>query len=190
MKRMERFRKLDHAVLVCTDIAARGLDVPEVAAVIHFQVPRNAETFIHRSGRTARAGRDGESIALVSPADGMRWSKLYRGIDLPRSTIQALDVSANQMNAAKEAVRLAIDLEKKVHKEYRVSGDRTWLKRTADEAELEISEDERDDDQGRAPPARRQLGGLYQQLLQRVRRAPKRDGGGPLKVKHMPKRIR
>ena len=46
-------------ILVCTDVAARGLDIPDVNNVIHYQIPYNADTFVHRCGRTARIGKEG-----------------------------------------------------------------------------------------------------------------------------------
>merc|ERR1712146_596518 len=67
LKRMEKFRTSKDGLLVCTDLAARGLDVPQVAAVLHFQAPRSVDIFVHRSGRTARAGLSGEAVAFVSP---------------------------------------------------------------------------------------------------------------------------
>ena len=57
------------AILVCTDVAARGLDIPNVQNVLHYQSPFNAEIYVHRSGRTARIGRSGESLALLAPED-------------------------------------------------------------------------------------------------------------------------
>ncbi|KAG5487042.1 hypothetical protein LSCM1_07711 [Leishmania martiniquensis] len=56
-------------ILVCTDIAARGLDIPAVGLVLHYDVPKHAETYVHRVGRTARAGREGTSVALVTEYD-------------------------------------------------------------------------------------------------------------------------
>jgi ATP-dependent RNA helicase DDX24/MAK5 len=57
------------AILVCTDVAARGLDIPYVSNVLHYQCPWNAEIYVHRCGRTARIGRSGECLALLSPED-------------------------------------------------------------------------------------------------------------------------
>lgn len=62
---LEAFRKGTLAILVCTDVASRGIDVPEVARVVHAELPDNAEVLTHRSGRTGRAGRKGVSIMLV-----------------------------------------------------------------------------------------------------------------------------
>lgn len=59
----------DSAIMVCTDVAARGLDIPNVQNVLHYQSPFNAEIYVHRSGRTARIGMPGEALALLAPED-------------------------------------------------------------------------------------------------------------------------
>ena len=66
---MSDFRKGDIRVLVATDAAARGLDIHELSHVIHYDIPIDTETFIHRSGRTAHQGDDGISISLLTPED-------------------------------------------------------------------------------------------------------------------------
>lgn len=53
-------------IMVCTDISARGLDIPEVELVIHYDVPKHSTTYVHRVGRTARAGRAGLSVAFIT----------------------------------------------------------------------------------------------------------------------------
>jgi len=180
LRQMERFRKLANAVLVCTDIAARGLDVPEIAAVVHVHAPRVAEVFVHRSGRTARAGRCGESISLVVPEDAAQWVRVYHAVGIAKARIEDISPSAYELSAGREAARLAVDLEKKLHRTAKQQTDASWLRRTAEEAELALSEDEEEPDAGRAAAPRRALWGLYQQLLARVRRLPRRAGGGPL----------
>ncbi|KAI9884461.1 MAG: putative RNA helicase [Watsoniomyces obsoletus] len=64
-----RFRARAARILVATDVAARGLDIPEVELVINYDVPRDPDDYIHRVGRTARAGRKGTSITLVGQRD-------------------------------------------------------------------------------------------------------------------------
>jgi ATP-dependent RNA helicase RhlE len=64
---LEDFRTGSCPILIATDVAARGIDVDKVSHVIHFDVPRSPEDYIHRSGRTARAGETGEVITFVAP---------------------------------------------------------------------------------------------------------------------------
>lgn len=70
-KALADFRAGRVNVLCATDVAARGLDIPDVDLVMHYRMPQQQETFVHRSGRTARAGRDGRVVALMEPSD---WS--------------------------------------------------------------------------------------------------------------------
>ncbi|WP_347266500.1 DEAD/DEAH box helicase [Paracoccus sp. (in: a-proteobacteria)] len=63
------FRAGETKVLVATDVAARGLDIPEVAHVYNYDLPNVPENYVHRIGRTARAGRDGRAIAFCAPAE-------------------------------------------------------------------------------------------------------------------------
>jgi ATP-dependent RNA helicase RhlE len=64
---LDNFRKGKVAMLIATDIAARGIDIPAVSHVINFELPDVAEAYVHRIGRTARAGAEGEAIALCAP---------------------------------------------------------------------------------------------------------------------------
>ena len=63
---MDRFRKKDIQILVATDVAARGLDIDNITHVINYNLPDDIENYTHRSGRTARAGRKGESLVLIN----------------------------------------------------------------------------------------------------------------------------
>ncbi len=66
---LARFRATAARVLVATDVASRGLDIPSVSLVVNFDVPRNPDDYVHRVGRTARAGRTGEAVTLVGQRD-------------------------------------------------------------------------------------------------------------------------
>lgn len=67
---LESFRDHHATVLVATDVAARGIDVPDVALVINYQMPKKFEEYIHRIGRTGRAGKSGASLSFVDDGDG------------------------------------------------------------------------------------------------------------------------
>lgn len=66
------FKNLEVPVLICTDLASRGLDIPKIEVVINFDMPKTYEVYLHRVGRTARAGREGRSISLVGEAGAER----------------------------------------------------------------------------------------------------------------------
>jgi superfamily II DNA/RNA helicase len=67
---LEQFRRGEVKLLVASDVAARGLDIPAVSHVFNFDVPHHPDDYVHRIGRTGRAGRSGTAITIVAPADG------------------------------------------------------------------------------------------------------------------------
>ncbi len=73
---MEGFSKGHHKILVTTDLASRGLDLVNVSLVINFDMPKHAEEFIHRIGRTGRAGSKGDAIAFVGPKDWLSFKNV------------------------------------------------------------------------------------------------------------------
>lgn len=77
---MNRFRNGEIDILVATDVAARGIDVDNITHVIHFGMPEDIEQYTHRSGRTARAGKFGVSIALITPSEKYRVAHIERQI--------------------------------------------------------------------------------------------------------------
>ncbi len=75
---MEKFRNKTLQILVATDVAARGIDVDNITHVIHYQLPEDVENYTHRSGRTARAGKKGVSIALINTNEGRKIKSIER----------------------------------------------------------------------------------------------------------------
>lgn len=75
--------------LVASDVAARGLDIPDVSHVFNYDVPHHADDYVHRIGRTGRAGKSGESITIATPADGKNLAAVLKLIqqDVPELTL-------------------------------------------------------------------------------------------------------
>ena len=86
---MRRFRKRQLQILVATDVAARGLDVEDLTHVINYNLPDDDEIYVHRSGRTGRAGRNGISIAIIHGRENRRIKEIERksGISFKRQTV-------------------------------------------------------------------------------------------------------
>jgi ATP-dependent RNA helicase DeaD len=75
---IDQFREGKFLILVATDIAARGLDIHHIAHVINYDLPRNPEDYIHRVGRTARAGAEGEALCFLTPEDRELWGRILK----------------------------------------------------------------------------------------------------------------
>jgi superfamily II DNA/RNA helicase len=75
---IQNFRDKRFRILVATDLAARGLDVPHIELVINYDLPQCPEDYIHRIGRTARAGASGKAINFVAPSDRGKWNAIHR----------------------------------------------------------------------------------------------------------------
>ncbi len=88
-----RFANRSVPVLVATDVAARGLDIKELAAVINYELPRDPEIYIHRIGRTGRAGSTGLALSLFAPAEAHRVNAIetYQGSKVPLAPLPDLD---------------------------------------------------------------------------------------------------
>jgi ATP-dependent RNA helicase DeaD len=86
---MKKFRLKNIDILVATDVAARGLDVDSLTHVIHFSLPDDPEVFVHRSGRTGRAGKDGISMSLIKPEESrkLKQIKVTTKIDIVEKTV-------------------------------------------------------------------------------------------------------
>ncbi|QFS82193.1 ATP-dependent RNA helicase RhlE [Roseivivax sp. THAF40] len=101
---LDGFRAGDLKILVASDVAARGLDVPSVSHVFNYDVPGHAEDYVHRIGRTGRAGRDGKAVTLCIPRDEKNLEDVERLIDKPIPRLEnPLGDTAPAQDAAPEA---------------------------------------------------------------------------------------
>ena len=154
LRSIERFSSptTTGSVLMATDVAARGLDIPSVQLILHYHVPRAADIYVHRSGRTARAEKTGSSILLCAPeevqgvrrlvakvharnvaSDTKTSKKFFLGsIELDRRIISRLK---SRVTIAKKISDASLAKEKKGHED-------NWLKTAADDLGVEYDSDE------------------------------------------------
>jgi superfamily II DNA/RNA helicase len=113
MKTLAQFKSDELRLLVASDVAARGLDIPAVSHVFNMDIPRNADDYVHRIGRTGRAGMKGEAITIVSPEDrkalakvveliGREPDELKLGGDAPKEMVKS-DAADTSTEAQTEA---------------------------------------------------------------------------------------
>ncbi|KAM4853059.1 ATP-dependent RNA helicase DDX24 isoform 1-T3 [Thomomys bottae] len=140
LRNLEQFAHLEDCVLLATDVAARGLDIPKVQHVIHYQVPRTSEIYIHRSGRTARATREGLSLMLIGPEDVINFKKIYKTLKKDED-IPLFPVQTKYMDIVKERIRLARQIEKAEYRNFQACLHNSWLEQAAAALEIELEED-------------------------------------------------
>ncbi|WP_422122635.1 DEAD/DEAH box helicase [Planococcus sp. X10-3] len=87
-KALDSFRNGEVSILIATEVAARGLDIDSVSHVIHVDVPKTIDQYLHRSGRTGRAGADGEVLTLLAYQDERHYKKFTK--DLPSKPVQKI----------------------------------------------------------------------------------------------------
>ncbi|RKP54091.1 DEAD/DEAH box helicase [Cohnella endophytica] len=92
-KIMNEYRKGLFRYLIATDVAARGIDIDNITHVINYDLPQDAESYVHRTGRTGRAGKAGKAISLSTPGEGKFLSNIegYVGFELPRRKMPSKD---------------------------------------------------------------------------------------------------
>ncbi len=132
-KAMKRFREGKTRVLVATDVAARGIDVQDVTHVINYSCPEDENTYVHRIGRTGRAGATGVAITFVDWADVTRWKVINKALGLPfdepAETYSTSENFFHDLGIPKDAKGRLTDApaaprQKPVERERRKSGDR------------------------------------------------------------------
>ncbi|KQW23166.1 DEAD/DEAH box helicase [Afipia sp. Root123D2] len=102
---LDQFRKGELPLLVASDVAARGLDIPEVSHVFNFDVPHHSDDYVHRIGRTGRAGRLGTAISIVTPADQKSMLAIEKliGQPIPKTEQIAISEEAHEEESSAES---------------------------------------------------------------------------------------
>lgn len=149
LRSLERFTAAKNSILIATDVAARGLDIHEVDQVLHYHVPRTADAYIHRSGRTARGDRSGVSIMLCSPDEVVPTRRLAGKVHAQQSgrkehTIQTLPLDRQIASRLKPRLDLSKRLADAVLAKEKAHSDESWLRNAAEDLGVEYDEEDFD----------------------------------------------
>ncbi|XP_033212431.1 ATP-dependent RNA helicase DDX24 isoform X2 [Belonocnema kinseyi] len=139
LKNLERFQANENALLIATDVAARGLDIPNVEHVIHYQVPRTSESYVHRSGRTARAQKEGITVLLMEPTEKDFYTRICKTLGREHD-IPTFPVVERMLQAVKERVDVAREIDKLELKSRRSNFQKDWIRKAAEEMDLIIDD--------------------------------------------------
>ena len=137
LKALDRFMANDNAIMVATDVAARGLDIPNVDTVIHYHLPKDPKIYIHRSGRTARANKGGQSIILEGPKDFKEYKKIHTLMKLT-ADLPSFEVDVRVLPDIKKRVMLARTIDKEEHQQKKRSSEDKWFEQAAKSLDLEV----------------------------------------------------
>ncbi|AEO64191.1 58fae127-07c6-436c-ae6b-3e4dd311449e [Thermothielavioides terrestris] len=147
------------SILVATDVAARGLDIPNVDLVIHYHVPRSADDYVHRSGRTARAANSGVSVLLCGPKEAVPTQRLIAKVhaaaaaasNRPTSKltkagvgVQTIDLDRRLVSHLRPRVTLAKKITETTLAKEKGAKEDDWMRAAAEELGVEYDPEELD----------------------------------------------
>jgi ATP-dependent RNA helicase DDX24/MAK5 len=149
LQHLEKFRADPNGVLVATDVAARGLDVPAVDFVVQHSLPLNAESFIHRCGRTARGKTSGLALALVGPLDHKAYNKIMNTLGIPQGLPEfpnlLRDATTAGAGLTERQVISRVSLARKITAEQQIldreSQQQQWLVNAAGAAGVDVDDE-------------------------------------------------
>ncbi|KAI5636195.1 DEAD/DEAH box helicase domain-containing protein [Phthorimaea operculella] len=141
LKNLEKFRDNPRGILVSTDVAARGLDIPDVDHVIHYQVPKTAENYVHRSGRTARANKEGLTILMMEPAEAYLYTKLCRTLN-KTSEVPSFPIPLSALAPFKDIVSKAREIDALELKRRRTAAAVGWREKVAKDMDILLDDDD------------------------------------------------
>lgn len=137
------------SILVATDVAARGLDIKGIDFVIHYHSPRAADTYVHRSGRTARAGASGKSVIICAPEEVVGVTRLAAKLHVTKSEkpskklpLESLELDRRIVNRVKPRVLLAARVTDSNIAKEKVSSEDSWLRSAAEDLGVDYDSDE------------------------------------------------
>ncbi|EGC49330.1 ATP-dependent RNA helicase MAK5 [Histoplasma capsulatum var. duboisii H88] len=141
------------SILVATDVAARGLDIKGIDLIIHYHVPRTADTYVHRSGRTARASASGKSILLCAPEEIVGVARLAAKVHASSTTsssssvtkrlpLHSVDLDRRVIARVRHRVALAKKITNHTLAKEKLSSENDWLRSAADDLGVDYDSEE------------------------------------------------
>jgi len=140
LKNLDRFRKNKQSVLICTDVLARGLDIYAVDHVIHYQIPTNAEIYIHRSGRTARANSSGISVMFVSPSESKAYRTISYVVGNDTDTIPDFPIELSYIPSIDKRIKVAVELNNLMNRSNKKKAITNWYETQAKLLDIELDD--------------------------------------------------
>ena len=134
MKNLDKFTNNKSAVLFCTDIGARGLDIPKVDLVIHYHIPTRTDIFVHRSGRTARANQSGKVSSLISGKELGLYRRIMVDLNYKQFSMNTLPVT--QLEKIKSLFEYAKELERENFNYLKENREKMWYQNTAKQLDM------------------------------------------------------
>ncbi|KAF9163473.1 ATP-dependent RNA helicase [Mortierella sp. AD011] len=140
LKNLDRFKSNPHAIMIASDVAARGLDIPMVDHVIHYQVPRSGDIYVHRSGRTARAQNEGISLLICGPDEVQLYRKICVTLNKDNG-IPEFPVDRSMISEMKKCVALAKKIDEQEHRIQKAAHQDDWMLKSAEAMDIILDED-------------------------------------------------
>lgn len=140
LKSLDSFKQGKSSIMLATDVAARGIDIRSVRCVIQYHIPEKPDTYIHRSGRTARAGKDGVSILLVGPKDASKYHALCKKLKR-ESLLPEFPVEASLVPQALKRVLKASAIDDIVRTRKKKVVEKAWMEKNAEAAGIALDDD-------------------------------------------------
>jgi len=141
LRSLERF-SAQRTILVATDVAARGLDIKLIDLIIHYHVPRTADAYVHRSGRTARAENPGRSVLLCAPAEVAGVTKLIVKIHEGHHKMEPLKADRETAARLRPRLSLAQKITDATLSREQAATKENWLRNAAEELGVDYDSDE------------------------------------------------
>eukprot|EP01125_Pyxidicula_operculata_P014220 TRINITY_DN4735_c0_g4_i1.p1 TRINITY_DN4735_c0_g4~~TRINITY_DN4735_c0_g4_i1.p1 ORF type:complete len:831 (-),score=291.76 TRINITY_DN4735_c0_g4_i1:171-2663(-) len=150
LKNLDRFKNSKTSVLVSSDVLARGVDIPLVDHVIHYHVPSTVESYVHRSGRTARAQNTGLSVMLVSPPEHKAFKRILFVLNKNEdgADIDNFPVDMRYFPQITKRVKAAVNLEKEMKVQKRSSQTTNWYVKAAEELDIDLDDEIKNETEG------------------------------------------